>query len=83
MLAAGFYVARGRCSGEKVETTIAFTPEARSDGYPARHQLLGAEWLEKWHRSAARFPGNLPEAERDAFARRILEHPQFTANGPR
>jgi queuine tRNA-ribosyltransferase len=80
MLAAGFYVARGRCSGEKVETTIAFTPEARAGGYPDRHQLLGAEWLEKWHRSAARFPSTLPENDRDAFARRILEHPQFLAH---
>jgi queuine tRNA-ribosyltransferase len=83
MLAAGFYVARGRCSGEKVETTIAFTPEACSNGYPARHQILGAEWLDKWHRSAARYPATLPEEERDAFTRRILEHPQFAAHGPR
>jgi queuine tRNA-ribosyltransferase len=77
MLAAGFHVARGRCSGEKEETTIAFTPEAWAGGYPARHEVLGKEWLARWQRSAARFPAGLPEAERIPFAERILGHPQF------
>ena len=77
MLASGFHVARGRCSGEKQETTIAFTPAAWECGYPARHELLGAEWLEKWRRSAAQFPSSLPEPERGPFAALILNHVQF------
>jgi queuine tRNA-ribosyltransferase len=77
MLASGFHVARGRCSGEKQETTIAFTPEAWAGGYPSRHEVLGADWLAKWRRSAAQFPASLPEAEREAFGRLIAEHPQF------
>ena len=77
MLAAGFHVARGRCSGEKEETTIAFTPEALAGGYPSRHELLGKEWLAKWQRSAARFPLGLSEPERIPFADRIQGHPQF------
>jgi queuine tRNA-ribosyltransferase len=77
MLAAGFHVARGRCSGEKVETTIAFTPGALASGYPTRHEVLGSEWLEKWSRSAAQFPVTLSQEEREPFALRILNHPQF------
>jgi queuine tRNA-ribosyltransferase len=79
MLASGFHVARGRCSGEKQETTIAFTPEAWAGGYPARHEVLGADWLAKWRRSAAQFPASLPEAEREQLAARILGHPQFAS----
>lgn len=77
MLAAGFHVARGRCSGEKLETTIAFTLGAVAGGYPSRHELLGAEWLARWRRSAAQFPVGLTGEERAALAERILSHPQF------
>ena len=42
LLAAGFYTARGRNAGEKVETTIALTSEAVRE----HHELLGAEWLQ-------------------------------------
>lgn len=73
MLAAGFWVARGRQAGAKEETTVAFTPTAVGK----QHELLGAEWLAKWERSAAKFPPDLPLEEREAFERTIREHPQF------
>jgi queuine tRNA-ribosyltransferase len=74
LLAAGFHVARGRNAGEKVETTIALTPAAAQDGCFA---MLGAEWLEKWGRSTAKFPAEIPATERHGFERLIREHPQF------
>ena len=75
LLAAGFHVAKGRSAGVKQETTIALTP-----GYslPSRHNLLGSDWLAKWHRSHAQYPENLPESERPLFAKLIAEHPQFS-----
>jgi queuine tRNA-ribosyltransferase len=73
LLGAGFFVARGRSTGEKTETTIALTPEAvRPD-----HDLLGPEWLAKWHRSTARFPSDLSSADHPEWERAILGHPQF------
>jgi len=73
MLAAGFHVARGRSAGDKIETTIALTPMAVRD----YHELLAAGWLDKWKRSSARFPADLPAAEHPALAEVILQHPQF------
>lgn len=73
MLAAGFYVARGRSTGEKVETTVAITPTAvRED-----HQLLGDEWLGKWMRSSARFPADLVAEDHPRWEKIIRNHPQF------
>lgn len=77
LLAAGFYVARGRRTGEKLETTIAFIPSALP--WAGAHELLGAEWIKKWHRSAAKFPSGLEEHHRSAFEETILAHPQFKA----
>ena len=77
MLAAGFYVASGRSAGEKEETTIALTPEAFQQFAPYRHNLLGKDWLTKWKRSNAKFPGDLATDRRDEFEQRILGHPQF------
>lgn len=74
LLAAGFHVARGRNAGEKVETTIALTSAAAQEGGFA---MLGAEWLEKWGRSTAKFPAEIPATERHGFERLIREHPQF------
>ncbi len=75
LLAAGFYVARGRSTGAKVETTIALTPEAAvTDPQP---DLLGAAWLEKWGRSGARFPLGVSDAEHPVIERAIRGHPQF------
>jgi queuine tRNA-ribosyltransferase len=75
LLAAGFYVARGRRTGEKLETTIAFTPEALA--LSGDFDLLGAEWLRKWHRSTAKFPAGLEPHHHPAFEQTILGHPQF------
>ncbi len=75
LLAAGFLVARGRSMGPKDQTTIALTPSAPRDG----RDLLGAEWLERWERSGAKYPGELfTEEEKTAFEEIIREHPQFT-----
>jgi len=73
MLAAGFFVARGRSTGDKTETTIAFTPQAGRAG----RDLLGADWLAKWRRSTARFPADLPSPEHPAWEEVILRHEQF------
>lgn len=78
LLVSGFHVAKGRGTGDKVETTIAFTPAALGAEFSSRHDLLGPEWLAKWKRSAARTPTWLPEDQRDSFERAILTHPQFT-----
>jgi queuine tRNA-ribosyltransferase len=77
LLAAGFFVARGRNAGEKLETTIAWTPSACSNGFTPRYEWLGEEWLRKWNRSAARVPKDVSEAEQSRVERRIREHPQF------
>lgn len=73
LLAAGFFVARGRSTGVKKETTIALTQSAAT----GHHELLGADWLAKWRRSHAQFPEGLPVGEHPAFAEKITEHPQF------
>ncbi len=77
LLAAGFYVARGRSAGVKAETTIAFTRSNGRDSGSRPHDLLAASWLEKWHRSDAKFPAELPGAERERFESLILAHAQF------
>ena len=77
MLRAGFFVATGRATDDKPESTIAFTPRALEDGRARRHDLLGADWLVRWQRSGARYPSDLPEADRGGFEDGILQHPQF------
>ena len=75
MLGSGLGVARGRNAGDKEETTIAFTDLEKAR---QRHRdILGPEWLKKWHRSAAKFPAGLPEDARPAFEARLLALPQF------
>jgi queuine tRNA-ribosyltransferase len=74
MLAAGFYVARGRGTGPKAETTIGLTPGAASAAHG--HELLGLEWLAKWRRSESQVPlGNI-EGD-DAWRAAVLAHAQF------
>ncbi len=80
MLGAGFWVARGRPTDGRPESTIALTasavdPLARLAG--RHHELLGAEWLERWGRSQARFPSDVGAGEHAVFAQRIREHLQF------
>jgi queuine tRNA-ribosyltransferase len=77
LLAAGFHVARGKGTGQKLETTVAFTPEAAGSRFAAGYEVLGGEWLQKWRRSGARIPSDLPEAAHAEFERKILGHPQF------
>ena len=81
MLAAGFVVAKGRPTGEKVETTIALTPSAWRAPQSERLELLGAEWLAKWRRSTAQFPGWLPVEQRPEFEQKISTLPQFLKAG--
>jgi queuine tRNA-ribosyltransferase len=72
MLAAGFYVAKGRATGPKAETTVGLSARAAAD---TRHELLGAEWLERWQRSHMQVPLG---AEGDESWRSAVEqHPQF------
>ena len=73
MLAAGFFVARGRSTGDKTETTIALTPQADRTG----RELLAADWLAKWRRSTARFPADLSAAEHSVWEEEVLRHDQF------
>jgi queuine tRNA-ribosyltransferase len=80
LLAAGFYVARGRSAGEKLETTIALTPAACRAPSPCRHELLTPDWLEKWNRSGAKFPGEIPANQHTVFERAIRGHDQFQRN---
>ncbi|HKP93757.1 MAG TPA: MnmC family methyltransferase [Chthoniobacterales bacterium] len=77
LLAAGFHVARGRNAGAKVETTIALTPAAAGSATATRRHMLSRSWLEKWDRSAAKFPGDVAPADRPAFEKLIREHKQF------
>ena len=74
MLAAGFYVAKGRGTGPKAETTIGLSPRAAAAAHV--HELLGAEWLAKWRRSDAKAPfGSL--ADDTSWQAAVSEHPQF------
>jgi queuine tRNA-ribosyltransferase len=77
LLAAGFHVAKGRGTVDKLDTTIALTPEAARLLTPNPHELLSEDWLAKWGRSGAKFPADLPQEEQSAFERTIRSHPQF------
>jgi queuine tRNA-ribosyltransferase len=74
MLAAGFYVAKGRGTGPKAETTIGLTSLAAA----AEHgrELLGVEWLAKWRRSDAQAPMGVG-ANDDTWREAVATHPQF------
>jgi queuine tRNA-ribosyltransferase len=76
LLASGFLVARGRSAGEKQETTIALTPKAWAEG-AGRHALLGADWLLRWSRSAAKFPADIAPERYSWFEKLILGHEQL------
>jgi queuine tRNA-ribosyltransferase len=76
MLAAGFYVAKGRGTGPKAETTIGLSP--RAVGAAQDRELLGQEWLTKWARSDAQVPFGSSQQD-DAWREAILAHPQFKA----
>ncbi len=77
LLAAGFYVAKGRSAGVKEETTIALTPAALGSPFAARYELLAAEWIGRWNRSHAKFPAEVSAEQRPAFEEQIRRHEQF------
>ncbi len=77
LLAAGFYLAKGRAAGVKEETTIALTPAAMEPPRTRSYPLLGPEWIERWNRSQAKYPPEISEKDHPAFAERIRQHPQF------
>ncbi len=74
MLAAGFYVAKGRGTGPKAETTIGLTPRAAAGEHG--RELLGEEWLAKWRRSDAQSPMGL-DAGDESWREAVNGHPQF------
>jgi queuine tRNA-ribosyltransferase len=74
MLAAGFYVAKGRGTGPKAETTIALS--ALAAALPHEHSLLGTEWLAKWQRSESQAPFG-SHAQDLSWRAGVLSHPQF------
>ncbi len=74
MLAAGFYVAMGRGTGPKAETTIGLTPRAAATAHG--RDLVREEWLAKWRRSDAQAPlGADPDDE--SWREAVSGHPQF------
>jgi len=79
LLAAGFHVAKGRSTGEKVETTVALTPSAVRVSSPPLHEMLATEWLGRWSRSTAKFPMDLPRDQQPSFEEAIRSHPQFAS----
>jgi queuine tRNA-ribosyltransferase len=74
MLAAGFYVAKGRGTGPKADTSIALSPLAAATQHD--RELLGADWLAKWWRSDAHAPFG-SAADDASWHEAIAEHPQF------
>ncbi len=74
MLAAGFYVAKGRATGPKQETTIGLSQAAALGDHA--YELLGAEWLGRWHRSGAQVPLGVT-ADDTSWRDAVLSHPQF------
>ncbi len=76
LLAAGFFVAKGRPTGPKLETTIALSPLAGA--MPHGRELLGADWLGKWQRSEAQAPMGVVDAD-DSWRAAVTGHSQFSS----
>jgi queuine tRNA-ribosyltransferase len=74
MLAGGFYVAKGRGTGPKAETTVGLSPRAAVAAHG--FELLDREWLNKWGRSDAQMPHGCTAGDTDWRAL-ITGHPQF------
>ncbi len=81
MLAAGFFVGVGAPTGSRPETTLALTPAAMPNAGPRGRTLLDGAWLDRWHRSHARFPSDVHENEEAPVGDRILGHAQFSNVG--
>jgi queuine tRNA-ribosyltransferase len=74
LLKAGWWVARGSGTGQKRESTRAYSAEAVRQGLAS--DLLDAAWLERWERSDAQVP---EDADPDEFKAAIRGHAQFAA----
>ena len=74
LLAAGFYVAKGRGTGPKAETTIGLSPGAAAGAHG--RELLGEEWLAKWRRSERQMPLGVAAGD-DSWREAVSGHPQF------
>jgi len=74
MLAAGFFVAKGRGTGPKAETTIALSPGAAVRVHD--RELLDEEWLAKWRRSDAQAPPGAATHD-ESWREAVRGHPQF------
>ena len=77
LLAAGYFVAEGVGTGPKSSTTLAFTHGAGAKTHSGSPRLLGPEWLTRWRRSDSKYPKELTEEGKVAFAKLIESHPQF------
>ncbi len=78
LIAAGFFVARGKGTGNKNETTIALTPAALQNNESLwQDRLLGLEWLDRWQRSSARYAKDIEAHEQPVFETAVVGHAQF------
>ena len=81
MIAAGFILARGVPTGSRTETTLAMTPAAAVHATARARVPLDGAWLDRWRRSDAKFPSDVPTTAQAAFTERILGAAQFTTGG--
>ena len=72
LLKVGWWVAAGPGTGQKRETTKAYTPRGVDAGIA--RDLLDHSWLQRWERSDAQVPQAVDTEE---FKRAIREHAQF------
>jgi queuine tRNA-ribosyltransferase len=79
MLAAGFIVARGAPTGRRPETTVAMTPSAAVHAAARGRIVLGRDWLDRWQRSDAKYPVDVPAVAHGALGERIAALAQFRA----
>ena len=70
LLSAGFFVAPGIPTGNRPETTVAYSVKPQVP-------LLGIPWLRRWGRSRAQFPPGLSDEGQNQFGEKILGHSQF------
>lgn len=72
LLKVGWWVGRGPGTGQKRETTVAFSPKAAAEGKV--FDLLDHTWLGRWERSDSQVPVGV---EPEPFKSLVRSHPQF------
>ena len=72
LLKVGWFVSRGVGTGQKRETTKAYTEEAVRRGLAT--DLLDTTWLGRWERSDSQMPAGV---DPEPFKEAIRGHPQF------